>query len=105
MASRYDAFWRSRLDAVEKGLAAAADGVSDQTVDVSGLTENGSRLGWSGSILVDRTADLGTSGTAAHVKSLARLLISEKVLEQWPDTAFRLSVNRQGDTLTIRLWV
>lgn len=103
MSSRYDSFWKPRLSTILSGLGAVADGAGDQTIDVTGLTEYGRRpSGWSGSVRLWNTGNSSTSGTAAHVKSLVRLVIGTRALENWPDTAFRLSVNIKGDMLTLK---
>ncbi len=103
MTSQYDDFWRPRLNDIGRGLAAVADGAGAQTIDVLGLTKYGDRpSGWSGSIRVWNTGHSSTSGTAAHVKSLARLLITEGILEKWPATVFRVSVNTKGNILTLK---
>ena len=103
MSSRYDSFWKPRLTTIASGLGAVADGAGAQTIDVSGLTEFGRRpSGWSGSVRLWNTGNSSTSGTAAHVKSLVRLLIGTGVLVNWPDMVFRLSVNIKGHTLTLK---
>lgn len=103
MSSRYDSFWKPRLSAISSGLGAVADGAGAQIIDVSGLTEYGRRpSGWAGSVRLWNTGNSSTSGTAAHVKALVRLLIGTGVLGNWPDMVFRLSVNLKGDTLTLK---
>ena len=102
--SMYDDFWRPRLSDVEKALATVADTGRPQTIDLPGLTDYGNRpAGWSGSVRVRDKGHSSTSGTAAHVKSLARLLITEAILERWPGNAFRVSVNTKGNMLTIKV--
>ena len=100
---QYDDFWRSRLGSIEQGLGAVADGAPVQSIDVSGLTEKGKRpkAKWNGKIRASATGFTGGEGEA-HVKSLGRVLIAEKVLQKWPDKLFGLSVNGKGDTLTIK---
>ena len=103
MSSMYDSFWKPRLSVITTGLGAVADGAGAQIIDVSGLTEYGRRpSGWSGSVRLWNTGNSSTSGTAAHVKALVRLLIGTGILGNWPDLMFRLSVNIKGDTLTLK---
>ena len=104
MASKtYDGFWRPLLSSITGRLRAVADGTGIQTIELPGLTDvRPQRQSWSGTVLLGSTRNSITSGTAAHVKSLARLLIDTAILENWPDKVFRLSVNNKGDTLTLK---
>ena len=101
--SMYDDFWRPLLSDVEKALGTVADTSRPQTIDLPGLTDYGNRpAGWSGSARVWDKGHSSTSGTAAHVKSLVRLLITEAIPERWPGNVFRVSVNTKGNMLTIK---
>lgn len=105
MNSKYDDFWRPRLSDVERALGTVTDGGGGpRTIGLVGLTDYGDRpqAGWSGSVRVWDTGHSSTSGTAAHVRSLARLLISEGILRRWSGKVFRVSVNIKGNTLTVK---
>ena len=93
MASKYDEFWRVRLDIIEDKLNEVAAGNAPQlSIYVSELTSwsNRAKTGWSASVCV-QNGQAESRGNAAHMNSLARLL-NEKALKRRSPARVRLSI-------------
>ena len=102
VASKYDEFWRVRLDIIEDKLDEVAAGNPPQPhIDVSDLTSlpNRPKTGWSASVCV-QNGQAESRGNAAHMNSLARLL-NEKPLKSKFPIKVRLSI--KGDILIFKL--
>ena len=101
VASKYDEFWRVRLDIIEDRLNEVAAGNAPQlSIDVSELTSlsNRPKAGWSASVCVENF-QAESRGNAAHMNSLARLL-NEKPLKRRSPARVRLSI--KGDILVFK---
>ena len=76
VASKYDDFWRPRLNIIEKKLnEVAGGGASQLSIEISELTTlpNRPKAGWSGSVCV-HNGQAESRGNAAHMNSLANML-------------------------------
>ena len=101
--SKYNPFWESRI---EELLSALERAVGGQNVDlnVTAITRLSEKKSWSGSVRVrDCEILAGKGDMAAHAKALGRVLAESGALSEWPNRVFRLSVNRTGERLSVRL--
>ena len=95
MASKYDAYWRSRLPALRKCLRAALEEGESEGLALEGLTSLGVRENWRGSVRFCLGQVVGANG-AAHLKALGRILADEAPAGEWLEA-------RVGGDLVLRL--
>ena len=98
MASKYDLFWTAHLEQIRDGIRLATTR-GHAAISLSGLGDEGDRQSWHGTADV-RGGEVVRS-SMAHVTSLARIVASDGICEQWPDRTIRLAIGSVGDQLTI----
>ena len=91
MGSKYDSYWRLRLDEIQKLLEEARNEGTSREIDVSDLAGVGERESWYGTVVV---SEFGTKSSMAHTTSLGNVLNSSSVLKDLEGEAFRLTVSR-----------
>ena len=102
-AGKYRFFWESRIEELLSALEKAVRG-EDVALDVAAVTQLGRRQSWAGSVRVRDCEILAGKGEmAAHAKALGRVLAASGALSEWPNTVFRLAINRGGELLSVRL--
>lgn len=98
MSSKYDPFWTASLDQVHEGIRLASTH-GRATIPLSGLREEGGRQSWHGS--ADVQGNQVVRSSMAHATSLARIVASSGICEQWPGRTIRFTISAAGDELTI----
>ena len=103
--SKYDPFWKTVISrpAFHDALERAAHGAIGE-IDVAGLVELSTRKqSWSGTVRVCRDSIVPVDHTLmVHAKSVGNVLAASGMLVEWPETTFRLSINKPGTRLTVR---
>jgi hypothetical protein len=98
MSSKYDPFWTARLEQIRDGIQLASTR-GRAVIPLSGLRAEGERQSWHG------TADVRGNQVArswmAHATSLARIVASSGICEQWPERTIRFAIGAAGHELTI----
>jgi len=91
MASKYDFYWRNRLKDLSTLLDKAFRGCREYSLDVSGIKSLGDRGNWQG--VVDVCRDKVGKGEMVHAKSLGNVIIESKLLKEYGDSQFTLSIS------------
>lgn len=85
MASKYDDYWRVRLDVLRDAVEQAARGERVE-MDVADIPALGARTSWYGRAVVRGDQVIGSS--MAHLTSLARLIADADFCSMASETAF-----------------
>jgi len=93
MASKYDAYWMTRLDEISAAIQAAVRG-SAATVDVAGVRRLGDRESWHG--VAEVCGNQMTRSSMAHATSLGRTVAASGMCAAWPEHTFRLTIDVTG---------
>ncbi|MCD6513525.1 MAG: hypothetical protein J7L07_01220 [Candidatus Odinarchaeota archaeon] len=93
MGSKYDKFWKRKLDDIKDLIREAVKEGRSREIDVGGLTDLGNRQDWYGSIIFDAHRILTKSTPMAHVKSLVNVIRQSGILKGFEGYAFRAVVN------------
>ena len=101
----YDHFWKAVVSrpGFHDALERAAHGAVGE-IDVAGLVDLSPRKqSWSGTVRVclDSIVPVGHT-LVVHAKSVGNVLAASGMLVEWPETTFRLSINKPGTRLTVR---
>ena len=99
MTSKYDPFWTAHLEQIRDGIRLASTG-GLAVIPLSGLRDEGERQSWHGT--ADVRGNQVVDGSMAHAASLARIVASNGICEQWPERTIRFAISATGDELTIR---
>jgi len=99
MASKYDPFWTAHLEQIRDGIRLASTG-GRAVIPLSGLRDEGERQSWHGT--ADVRGNQVVDSSMAHATSLARIVASNGICEQWPERTIRFAISATGDKLTIR---
>jgi len=92
VGSKYDRYWRLKLDEIQKLLDEAKNFGTSREIDVSDLTRLGKRRSWYGAVVV---SEFGTkSSYGAHMNSLGSVLNTSDLLKSLENETFRLTVSR-----------
>ncbi len=91
MASKYDFYWRSRLKDLSTLLDKAFRDCRGYSLDVSGIKKLGDRGNWQG--VVDVCRNRAGKGEMVHAKSLGNVIIESKLLKDYGDSQFRLTIS------------
>jgi hypothetical protein len=98
VSSKYDPFWTDHLEQIRAGIRLAATR-GHAAIPLSGLDDEGQRHSWHGTADVRGRKVMRSS--MAHATSLARIVASNGICEQWPDRTIRFAISSGGDELTI----
>jgi len=91
MASKYDFYWRNRLKEISTLLDKAYHGDKGCSLDVSGIKSLGDRGNWRG--VVDVCNDKVGKGDMVHAKSLGNVIVDNKLLKDYGDSHFTLTIS------------
>jgi len=91
MASKYDFYWRSKLKEISTLLYKAFHGYKGHSLDVSGIKNLGDRGNWRG--VVDVCKDKVSKGEMVHAKSLGNVILENKLLKDYGDSQFTLTIS------------
>lgn len=98
MSSKYDRFWIDHLEQIRAGIRLASTR-GHAAISLSGLRYEGERQSWHG------TADVRgrqvVRSSMAHATSLAKIVASSGICEQWPERTIRFTIDSPGGELTI----
>jgi len=93
VGSKYDSYWRLKLDEIQKLLDEAKEFGTSREIDVSDLTSLGERGSWYGSVEVSESGAKLSYG--AHMNSLRSVLNTSDLLKGLKNETFRLTVSRR----------
>jgi len=99
MASKYDPFWTAHLEQIRDGIRLASTG-GRAVIPLSGLRDEGERQSWHGT--ADVRGNQVVDSSMAHATSLARIVASNGICEEWLERTIRFAISATGDKLTIR---
>ena len=91
MSSKYDSFWRLRLNEIQRLLEEARKKGTSREIDVNDLADVGERESWYGTVVV---SEFGTKSSMAHTTSLGNILNKSGILRSFENETFRLTVSR-----------
>ncbi|MFX1487030.1 MAG: hypothetical protein ACFFBS_08065 [Promethearchaeota archaeon] len=91
MGSKYDKYWKGRLDSVKRLINEAFETGLSSSLDVSDLQNYGKRGSWHGIVEISKQGL--RLGGMAHAKSLGRILLSYNVMKDCGDSQFRLAIS------------
>lgn len=98
MSSKYENLWGSISQELENAIAQAASGDNSE-ITISGLQDLGDRTTWYGKAEVHGSEVV--RAPMAHLTSLARLVVSSGMCDQWPDKMFTFTVSSDGLCLKV----
>jgi hypothetical protein len=98
VGSKYHEYWAGRLPHIQAQLQLAAAG-ERAVVSLPGLTRLGTRQSWHG--VAEVRAQEMTYSSMAHATSLGKTVAASALCGQWPERAFRFTIDASGDVLTI----
>ena len=101
MASKYDFYWRNRLKDLSTLLDKAFHGYEGHTLDVSGIKNLGDRANWRG--VVDVCNDKVGKAEMVHAKSLGNVIVDNKLLKEYGDSHFTLTISPDCILTAIKL--
>lgn len=90
MTSKYDAYWRSKLDDIAAMIDSAVDG-GVARLSVDDIRQYGQRNSWYGLAVVSERRLV--SAQMAHATSLGRVVAASGVTAKWPGEVFRLMIS------------
>ena len=91
MGSKYDTYWRRKLEQIQRLLDKARKHGTSQEINVSDLIGVGKRESWYGTVVV---SEFGTKSSMAHTTSLGNVLSKSGILGSFENETFRLTVSR-----------
>lgn len=91
MGSKYDDYWRLKLDGIRKLLEEARNRGTSSEIDVNDIAGLGERESWYGTVVVWRS---WAKSENAHTTSLGNILVKSGILNNF-EKAFRLIVSRK----------
>jgi len=90
MPSKYDTYWENRLAEIAQLLEAAYENGKSAELDVSDIKNYGKRNNWYG--IVEVFKDEIKKGEMAHVRSLGKVIVRNRLLDSFEKPGFRLTV-------------
>jgi len=97
--SKYDSFWKNKLELISLEISQAAKSNIIGILDFPDIKDFGQRQSWAGRVVLS-DGEIISGGEMAHMKSLGRLV--SIMTNEFPSIVFRFSMNNQCE-LTIGL--
>lgn len=92
--SKYDAFWKTRMEDIKYLLTEANEKGKSLGLDVSDIQNWGERESWYGVVTVSKKRGIEKEKTVfVHIRSLARVIIHNHLLDPFKGRTFRIRIS------------